>query len=143
MKALNKIKAIILDACAIFTAITFIMCGLGTWLSDGKLATTLQALLGFFAFSLILSCLNEVLKIKAMHISLRVLLHFIGSAVCFYGIFIKLGGFSEKESGTLVIMALFAIIYVIIALALLIIGYTRLRAKRDKEKYDAQFDFEE
>lgn len=142
MKALNKIKAIVLGGCAIFTAVTFFMCALGTLFSDGKLATTFPALLGFFVFSLVLSCLGEVLKIKSIHPALRIVLHFIGSMVCFYGVFIRLGAFSEKISGKLVIMVLSAIIYAVIAAVILIIRHIRFGLKRDNEKYEAQFKFD-
>lgn len=142
MKFLPKIKAVLQNACVIFAVVTFVICALGALFSDGKLATTFPALSGFFLFSLILSLLNEILKIKKIHIALRIALHFIGTMICFYAVFIIVGAFSDKVSGKLIIMAVAALIYAIVALVVLLIAQARKNKKRDSEKYEAQFNFD-
>ena len=142
MKVLQKTAAILKNACVIFAVVTFLICALGALLSDGKLATTFPALLGFFAFSLILSCLNEILKIKTIPLPFRMAIHFIGTMACFYGVFIRVGAFSDKVSGTLIIMALSAVLYAVAAALILIVAHVRKSKKRDSEKYETQFKFD-
>lgn len=143
MKIISKAKEVLLRTCAIFTAITFLMCLLGTLLSGGKLATTLPALLGFFAFSFLLAILGEILRLKKLHLGLRIVLHFVGTIASFYGIFVSIGSFSKKTSGVLVMLILFSLLYAIIAVTVLLIKRAKQGSKRDNAKYEAQFNFED
>ena len=66
----------------------------------------------------------------------------MGSIACFYGIFVRLGSFSDKISGTLVMLILFSLVYALTALIVFLIGRARAGAKRDSEKYETQFNFD-
>ena len=145
MTLIKKIKTLFCNTCLIFSAIVFLTLALWFIISAQKVASTemlfKQALLSLL-FSFIIACLNEILKLRALMLTLRVLIHFVGSMLCFYIFFIKMGTYSQKNSGELIIMLLVALLYIIVTAIVLSILHIRARKKNDNSKYEAQFDFE-
>ena len=145
MTLIKKIETLFCNTCIIFSAIVFLTLALWFIISAQKVASTemlfKQALLSLL-FSFIIACLNEILKLRALMLTLRVLIHFVGSMLCFYIFFIKMGTYSQKNSGELIIMLLVALLYIIVTAIVLSILHIRARKKNDNSKYEAQFDFE-
>ena len=145
MAILKKAKAILANTCIIFSLTVFLVLSLWAAISSSKLASTkmllIQALIAL-AFSFIISCLNEIFKVRSLKIFWRVIIHFVGCMLCFYLFFIRMGSYSEKNSGEFIIMMLVGLAYAIIAAAVLLIRHFRMRKERDSTKYEAQFNFE-
>ena len=145
MHFFKKIKSIFSNTCIIFSLTVLLVLGAWAAISSQKVASTsllFSQALGVFAFSFLLSCINKILKIRALKFFVRVLIHFAGFMLIFYLFFIRISNYAENSSGTFLIMLLVGIIYAVIAAVALIVRHLSAKKKQDNEKYESQFNFE-
>ncbi len=144
MKKQNNSKKVydtIKNGCVIFTIITILSYIAGTLLSYENKAfiPTLKWILLFFAFSLVLSFANLLLKNKKYSKGICLLFHFAASAALYFVVVVLCGGFITNGSQTLIAMALFLLIYGIFALIYALAGSTKKKKKNKTENYSSMF----
>lgn len=146
MNIMKTIKQIIGSACTYFTAAQFFLLLIATGYSeiapeDGG-TTALYLSLGsaalIFLACLIMAALNLVWRLD-YSISLRMLIHFLGSLAAFAVVFIIIPGVYDSIAQILVRSLVFTAIYMIIAFIVLITNSIRNNRRTEDFEYESQF----
>ena len=145
MNIMKTLKQVLYSACLYFTAAEFLLLfiatgykemnpeaggGVGMFLSLGSAAL-------IFLACLIMSGLNLIFRLD-YSISVRMLLHFVGSLIAFTIVFILIPGAFDVAQ-ILVRIIIFAGVYLIIAFIALIIASMLKNKKTEKFEYESQF----
>ena len=132
-------KKVILPACLFFTvlcvAFSAILSFSGTEMSLPTInfANVCQ----IFVFSLILSLSDLLFSCKCLKLGVTVALHFLCFIADITVVFFVIGKHAGTVSGAVSVLAVFALLYIIIAAAVLIIMH--LSGKKKDEPYKRQF----
>ena len=145
MTIMKTLKQVLYSACLYYTIVEFFLLfvatgfkemnaeaggGVGLFLSLGSSAL-------IFLACLIMSGLNLIFRLD-YSMSVRVLLHFIGSLIAFTIVFILIPGAFDVAQ-IMVRMLVFAAVYLIIAFVALFINGMLSNKKTEKFEYESQF----
>lgn len=129
---------ILTPACIIFTVITLALTGLATTLTS--FAPQFEALVALFIYSVVLAALNRILYIRSLHIALRLVLHCAGVLASFLVIFLLVLSDASHTRGALIISAVIAVLYFIVAAIVLAIKHALKRNENEKKEYKKMFN---
>lgn len=141
MKTGNKLINILKNGCVLFTVITLSTYCIGAILSNAEKSfiPTLQWILLFFAFSLLLSGAAQIMHLNKIAVSIRYLLHFLTSAALYTVVVVLCGGFYKNGTMLLLSILLFLIGYIFFAVLYFIRNRNRSGKTRKKEEYKSVF----
>ncbi len=143
---LNKLKQALSNACIYFTAAQFLLLMLASAFSsiDPQSGGTVGMYLKLssaaliFAACLIMAALNFVFELD-YSLSVRLLFHFLGSLAAYTVVFIIIPGAWQDFAAILVRLAVFAGLYLLIALLVLLVDSILKNRRTDSFEYDEQF----
>lgn len=146
MKIYKTLKKIISDACVYYTAAEFAVLLIATGFSETSpeagggvgMFLSLGASALIFLACLIMSALNLVFRLD-LSMSLRILIHFIGSLAAYAVVFIIIPGVWNDFAAIFVRLSVFAVLYVIIALIALLVRSVIINRRADELEYESQF----
>ena len=146
MNIIKTIRKIIGDACTYFTAAQFFLLLIVTGYreiapQDGGTAAlylSLGSAALIFAACLIMSALNLVWRLD-YSVSLRILIHFIGSLIAFAVVFIIIPGVWNNIAQILVRSLVFTAVYLIIMFIVLIVNSILNNKRTETFEYESQF----
>ena len=127
MKFLKWAGAHLRDACIYFTVFQFAVTAIFQLTAEngGRGQFLIFGVeLAVFAFSFALACAADILKIKKISLPLRILIHFLCCIAAVSLLFIVLG---------------FALIYIVIAAAALLILHVKNKKISDDSEYESMF----
>ena len=127
-----------MPACLFFTVITLALTGLATTLTN--FAPQFEALIALFIYSVVLAALNRILYFRSLHIGLRLVLHCTGIVASFLAIFLLVLSDSSHTRGALIISAVIAILYFIVAAIVLTVKHALGRNENEKKEYKKMFN---
>lgn len=135
---MKKFTDILKNGCCIFTGVTLLFYSVGGIISgaDRAYIPSLKTVWLFFAFSLLLSFANELLRLERLNAALRLAVHFVSCLALYFITVIVCGGYIKNGSQTLVALFLFLIVYIAFAVIYLLLSG---RKKKPKKKYKSQF----
>ncbi len=146
MSIMKKIKQVILNACLYFTASEFLILIIANAFNQlapseggtvGKFLSLGAAALVFFA-CIAVSALNLVLR-SDYSLSVRLVIHFLGCLAVWTLVTVIIPGAYTNTVQVAVRLLLFAVMYLVIAFAVLIINsIVRNRSSEEKE-YESKF----
>jgi Protein of unknown function (DUF3021). len=137
---LNKIKNVILVGCLYYTIVSILIYALSLLLTQHEMVPTFASLLMILAASISISALNGIFGAKKLPPLLRLVIHYVLTAVAFYLIFILSSGLYKREWMIIIYLAAFTIAYAIIAFVVFIIRKTISERNLAKKEYKNQFD---
>ena len=124
---------------AFYTLITmfFYLCGVFFDLSDRHMVLTRSSAFLILLFSFIIVLANMVLTEKKLklHIALRVVIHYVITALSFFILFIKIAEYDAGTSSTIIILLVFTVVYFLICGAVLGIRSAGKKARIDSSEY--------
>lgn len=138
MKTLGLIKKILTSACVIFTVLFTFIYTLGISVNNEWLPT-LGMLYSLLAFSLVLSAMNKYLFSNSLVLGVRILFHYIVTALAFYLLFVIASGFAKNGGSATTIMIVFSIIYALYAAIVAIFCGTKGSKKEKKSKKNSEY----
>ena len=142
MKAIKSfLDKILFPASLMFTILAFLL-GTISYSTESSYELPVLGLKGMsliLLFSLILSCVNLIFRVKTMHIIARTAIHFAGFVADFVISFILIGGYYSKGTSALMIVFIVSLIYVFIACLTLAFRAVFKAAKKKPEEYRSQF----
>ncbi len=147
MSLSRKIFKIISDACVYFTAVQFLLLLAATGYGEmapaegggvGKYLSLSSAALIFLA-CLIVSAMNPILRLDGYSLSVRLVLHFLGTFAAYAILFIVIPGAWTQLPVLLVRLGVFVILYLVIAFVVLIIRSIKKNRNTEELEYEAQF----
>lgn len=140
------IGRVLMPACLIFTAITLVFTGIVTFLGDMALTASMQlpgptfsSLVGFFAYSLLISAINQIFYVKSLGFGLKLLLHYIGFIGSFLVIFLLILSDGSRTVGALILAAALTVFYLIGAAVAVAIRHVKKNAEDEKKTYKNMF----
>ncbi len=141
MKASGTITNILKNGCVLFTIITLITYGVGAILSNAEKSfiPTLQWILLFFAFSILLSGAAQIMHLDKIALPVRYLLHFLTSAALYTIVVVLCGGFYKNGTMLLLSILLFIAGYIVFAVFYSIRNRKRSGTAKKKEEYKSVF----
>ncbi len=139
MTVKSFIKKLLVHSCVYFTVTMLIYMILAAIVnvSDDKLLLDAGRTVLFFVFSLLLAGANTLFSVKSLHISLRIILHYVFTLFAFYVCFMMTMGMRAAQ--IFVGLVLFTVVYFIV---LGIIAAFRAKYKSNTEnvqKYEKQY----
>ncbi len=146
MNLKKTLKQTLYSACLYFTITEFILLAIATGFKqlspeDGGafgLFLSLGSTSLIFLACLIMALLNLIFR-TGYSISVRILLHFIGSLAAFSLVFIIIPGAWRDVAQIIIRLIVFAAIYLIIAFVALIVGSIRRNKHTEEFEYESQF----
>ena len=141
-RILRFLKQRLTEACIFFTVTLFIMAAVLQIAADklsGGIVFPLLSLLLVFGFSLILSFLNLIFRIRRLNIPAKLLLHALLTLAVFVLIFAVMTQQLSDPQALLYVLFFAAILYAVIVVIALIIRAIYLRDVSEKKEYDPQF----
>ncbi len=141
MKAGSTITNIFKNGCVLFTIITLFTYCIGAILSNAEKSfiPTLQWILLFFAFSLLLSGAAQIMHVDKIAMPVRYLLHFLTSAAFYTVVVVLCGGFYKNGTMLLLSILLFIIGYIIFVVLYSIRNRKRSGITKKKNEYKSVF----
>ena len=141
MKNKRSILDIIKSGCLIFTVITVLSYVAGTvFASENKaFIPTLNWILLFLLFSVVLAFANMLLTIPKISLGARLGFHFLATASLYFVVVVLCGGFIASGAQTIIAMLLFIVLYSIFAIIYAITSGAKRKKKNKEEKYDSMF----
>ena len=127
---------IIYPTCAFYTLISLFI-GITSFTLDRNIpAIPVSNLLVIAAYSLLLSCMNLIFKIKALNVYIRIPIHYIVSAVSLYLVLLIAAGdiVTNTQNIRLVMLLMYTIVYVISTVVYICIKETRKKPKTPKNE---------
>lgn len=141
---LNKIKkfrdTVIYPSSLYFTIILFVFYIIGSSAASSNIKLTLKEISLLFSFSICLALCNIIFRINGMNMIIKIALHFTGTIFSFIILLVVMSGYFEKTSGGVLITIVVAVLYAIIAAAILGIRALIKRAENEKSEYTSKFD---
>ncbi len=146
MKILNEIKKTLCSACVYFTAAEFVILTIAEIFSltaptDGgsiKMFLSLGSTALIFLTCLFMSALNLVWRLR-MSLTLRTLLHFVGTLLAWTLVFIVIPGVYTDTTRIIARVGIFLVLYVFIGLIALAAYLINARRTNDKTEYSPAF----
>ncbi|MBQ1846667.1 MAG: hypothetical protein II135_01555 [Clostridia bacterium] len=142
MKFLKWAGAHLRDACIYFTVFQFAVTAIFhlTAENGGRGQFLIFGVeLAVFAFSFALACAADILKIKKISLPLRILIHFLCCIAAVSLLFRIVAGDLFKVNSLLFIVLGFALIYIVIAAAALLILHVKNKKISDDSEYESMF----
>lgn len=141
MKAGSKFINILKNGCVFFTVITLFTYCIGAILSNAERSfiPTLQWILLFFVFSLLLSGAAQIMHLDKIAVSVRYLLHFLTSAALYTVVVVLCGGFYKNGTMLLLSILLFIVGYIIFVVLYSIQNRKHSGKAKKKEDYKSVF----
>lgn len=140
MKLFEKIKTTVLTGCLYYTIISILMYALSLIMVQQRMVPTLKSLCMILAASVCVAALNNIFYVKKLSPIFRLLIHFAGSSIIFYLIFILMSGLSSYGRTVIIALISFIIIYAVIVLIVFFIKKAFGRQQNNKSEYKNQFD---
>ena len=143
MKIWTFFKNRLVESCIYFTITQFIMSAIlyfAEKASGGGLVFQIQFSLLIFGFSFVLSLLNLIFKIKKLNIPAKLLIHSLSTLAVFILIFAVATKQLSNPQSLLFVLFFAAILYVVIAVAVLIIRAVKNKKASEQKTYDPQFE---
>ncbi len=146
MNLIKKAKPIIYSACLYFTIAEFIILAVASMFSltapeEGAVAgmfLNLGSTALVFLACLIMSALNLVWKLD-YSLTVRLVIHFVGALAAWSVIFIIIPKVYDNISQIIVRSAIFAVLYLIIALIVLVIRSVIKNKRTEDLEYESKF----
>lgn len=101
---------------------------------------TLHLVLIVLGFSFVLSASNILLPLKKLHISLRIALHFLITAVGFYVLFFATSSDKPGTASTIVILLIYTVVYAVICAVVLGVNAAVRKSKNKDSDYSPIYD---
>ncbi len=147
MNFLKYIKKTVLNACFYFTLAEFAILITATLMQrlSPEVGGTAVMFLNLGSTSLILlaclilSALNFIWRLEYSP-SVKVLVHFFGMLAAYTLVFIVIPRTFSSAARTVALIALYAGIYLVVGLIVLVINSIRRNRRSDKLEYESQFD---
>lgn len=135
---------VIYPASFIYTALTmiFYLCGSLFDLSDRHMVLSRKSGVLLFVFALITALANIVLTQKkyAMHISLRVAVHYAAMLISFYILFLSVSGYDAGKSSTMILILAFSVLYFTVCGIVFAVRGAAKKARTDASEYKRIYD---
>ncbi|MBE6540834.1 MAG: DUF3021 domain-containing protein [Ruminococcaceae bacterium] len=138
MKNYIFIKKILTSACVIYTFLITAVFLLGVFVNSAWVPT-LNMVLALLVFSLVLSAANQFLFSEKLVFSLRLLIHFIVTTLCFYIVFVLWGGYKNNGGNVLMVLLIYTFAYVIFTAIVGCYRYLTADLRAAEKKYETQF----
>lgn len=130
---------IIYPGSALYTALTmiFYLCGPLFDLADRHMVLTRTSGFLLFAFAFIFTAANLILTMKkpALHISLRIFLHYAICLISFYVLFIDLTDYDAGRSSTIILLVAFTVVYFAICGTILAVRGIKKKSAIEASEY--------
>ena len=140
-KKKEQIIDLLKDSALIFTFIILLLYTLGTIISKGsaRFIPTISTVWLTFMMSLLLSLANRLLKIRAIHPLLRVLIHLVACFAVYFVTVLLSGNYLDDGKSTVVAVFVFAVIYILCLPYIVYKLKVNKKKTADKEKYNPKF----
>ena len=133
---------VVFPTCGFYTLISLFI-GITSFTLDRNIpAIPVANLLVIAAYSLVLSLLNLIFKIKALNVYIRIPIHYISTSLSLYVILFLAAGdiVTNTQNIRIVMLLLYTIIYVIATVVFICINVTRKKPKAlPDDKYDSVY----
>ena len=141
-KLFDIICRIVYPTALYFTVVTLLLYIIGAAVSDGasNMIPTLRTILIIFGFSLVFNLANMILTAKKLHISLRITLHFVITALAFYILFINASDYNVNGSFTIVLLLIYTVVYAAICAVVLAVRSASRKTKIESSEYRPIYD---
>lgn len=139
LKNLLFIKKLLTSGCVIYTFLITAVYLLGVFV-DSSWVPTLTMVISLLVFSLVLSIANSFLFSDRLVFALRLLVHYVTTAVCFYVIFVLWGGYAENGGSVLTVFLVYTFAYVIFSVIVGCWRYLTADLRAAEERYVNQFE---
>ena len=138
----NILTKIIYPTSLYFTVILLILYIGGAALDHGNtnMIPTLSTVCLVLAFSFILNIANLILTVKKLHISLRVAIHYVLTAVSFFVLFINSSDYEPSSGFTIVLMLSYTAIYALICIIIAAVRSAKKRHDTETSEYKSIYD---
>lgn len=125
-----------------FTVVTLLLYICGTLLDhdNTNMIPTLRTELIILGFSLVVSLANIILRIKKLHVSLKILLHYAATAAGFFVLFIVASGNNPKTGVAIVFMLAYTVVYALICGSVLAVRSAKKKSAIEKSDYESIYD---
>ncbi len=125
-----------------FTVIILILYIGGSALDHGNtnMIPRLSTVLIVLAFSFILNVANIILTVKRLHISLRIVIHYLLTAVSFFVLFVVSSDYEPSNGFTIILVLAYTLIYALICAAVFAVRSARKRRAADSAEYKSIYD---
>lgn len=130
---------VILPSCLFFTLITFVMTGFLAGFGYDNFAPTFRALGCYFLYSLFLSLVNLVFRVRSLNLFVKILLHYVGVISGFFVVFTVMMSNTSKLLGAVYLAVAITVVYVIVAVIASIIVVAVKNKNNVEKKYTSQF----
>ena len=133
----NSVK----NGCVLFALITVITYTVGYIISttDKAYIPSLKSIYLYLIFSVIFGIASELLRYNKLKIGVRILLHYVITAILCFLVIVAGGGMAESGFVTLITMFVFTIIYAAAALIIYAIYSAKNKTKNNEEEYKSMF----
>ena len=143
MKITALLKKIINSACVIFTLLFAFIYTLGVTVNPDWIPT-IGMMYSLLAFAFVLSAMNLYLFSKNLVLGLRLLIHYVVTALSFYVLFVVASGFMRNGGSALTIMVSFSVTYALFAAVVAIFngakGSDKKKKTQKKTEYKSMFN---
>lgn len=125
-----------------FTVVTLILYVGGTVMSynNMNMIPTLRIILIVLAFSFIFNLANMVLTSKKLHLSLRIAIHYVATAVSFFVLFINASDYNPGNGFTIVLMLVYTLVYALICAVVLGVRSAHKKSEINSSEYHSIYD---
>ncbi len=144
-KIFKEVKSIIYNSCLYFTIAVFVLMTAFIIVSPNESFSEPEKMLLspkltgiIFSYSFVMALLNLILKIK-YSVTIKLLLHFIGSLTAFAFFFIFMLKNNSTVESVFLRALIFTVLYFVIATIVLIITSIRKSRKNANTDYNSQF----
>lgn len=139
MNNLILIKKICTSACVIYTFLITAVFLLGVYINPAWLPTV-NMVFSLLLFSLILSCANKFLFSDCLIFSLRLLIHYAVTTVCFCIVFVFWGGYKANGGSLITVFLVYTFAYVVFSVITVCFRYLTTDLRASSQKYSKQFE---
>ena len=141
MKTLLQCKKILTQACVIYTFLVTAVYLLGNAV-DSHMVPTLNMVLALLVFSAVVSAANAFLFSDKLVFPIRLIIHYIATAVVFYIAFVVWGGYKDNGGSVLSILLIYTFAYVICAVIIGVYRWLTAESRTAHTEYSSLFDGE-
>jgi len=142
LKTLLWCKKTLTQACVIYTFLVTSVYLLGSAV-DSHMVPTLTMVLSLLAFSVALSCANSFLFSDMFLFPVRLLIHYLATAVVFYISFVIWGGYRDNGGSVLMILLFYTFAYALCAVIVSVYRWLTAEYRTSKTEYSSIFGGEE
>lgn len=132
------LQSIIYPACFYFTVCIFVTSIIAFAGNEKAMAANLSFMVMLFIFSLFMAIINKILLTKLNSV-LKILLHFLGTLLSFYLVFIVFSGYYKSGQKSFFIIICMILAYAVVLAVIMLIKHQINKKSNDKTKYEKQF----